>query len=37
MQKRAILDTICDVTVLPTKPTTRGFNPDAVQITWKTR
>jgi site-specific DNA recombinase len=35
MQKRAILDVIADVTVLPTKPTTRGFDPDGVRIDWK--
>jgi hypothetical protein len=37
MQKRAILDVVADVTVLPTKPTTRGFDPDGVKIEWKTR
>jgi DNA invertase Pin-like site-specific DNA recombinase len=36
VQKRGILDVVCDVTVLPTKPTTRGFDPDGVQIDWKT-
>jgi DNA invertase Pin-like site-specific DNA recombinase len=35
MQKRAILDVVCDVTVLPSKPTTRGFDPDGVRIDWK--
>jgi len=35
MQKRAILDVIADVTVLPTKPTIRGFDPDGVRIDWK--
>ena len=35
MQKRAILDTVADVTVLPSTPTTRGFDPDGVRIDWK--
>ena len=35
MQKRAILVVVADVTVLPTKPTTRGFDPDGVRIDWK--
>jgi DNA invertase Pin-like site-specific DNA recombinase len=34
-QKRAILDAVADVHVLPTKPTTRGFDPDGVRIDWK--
>jgi site-specific DNA recombinase len=34
-QRRAILDVVCDVYVLPTKPTTRGFDPDGVRIAWK--
>lgn len=34
-QKRAILDAICDVTVLPTTPTTRGFDPAGLRIDWK--
>jgi site-specific DNA recombinase len=34
-QKRAVLDVVCDVTVLPSKPTTRGFDPDGVRIDWK--
>jgi site-specific DNA recombinase len=34
-QKRAILDVVADITVLPTKPTTRGFDPDGVRIDWK--
>ncbi len=34
-QKRAILEALCDVTVLPTTPTTRGFDPDGVRIDWK--
>jgi site-specific DNA recombinase len=34
-RKRAILDVVADVTVLPTKPTTRGFDPDGVRIDWK--
>ena len=34
-QKRAILDAVCDVAVLPTKPTTRGFDPAGVRIDWK--
>ena len=33
--KRAILDVIADVHVLPTKPTTRGFDPAGVRIAWK--
>jgi hypothetical protein len=36
-QKRAILDVIADVHVLPTKPTTRGFDPNGVRIDWKVR
>jgi hypothetical protein len=35
-QKRAILQVVADVHVLPTKPTTRGFDPDGVRIDWKT-
>lgn len=35
MGKRAILDAVADVTVLPAKPTTRGFDPDGVRIEWK--
>ena len=35
MSKRAILNVVADVTVLPSKPTTRGFDPDGVEITWK--
>lgn len=31
-QKRAILAVVADVHVLPTKPTTRGFDPDGVRI-----
>ena len=34
-QKRAILDAVADVTVLPTRPTTRGFDPAGVRIDWK--
>jgi site-specific DNA recombinase len=34
-QKRAILDAVCDVRVLPTRLTRRGFDPDGVQIDWK--
>jgi DNA invertase Pin-like site-specific DNA recombinase len=34
-QRRAILDVVCDVRVLPATPTTRGFNPDGVRIEWK--
>lgn len=35
-QKRAILEVVCDVSVLPTRrPTTRGFDPDGVRIEWK--
>ena len=36
-QKWAILENVCDVTVLPTKPKTRGFDPAGVQIDWKVR
>ena len=35
MQKRAILEVVADVHVLPTRPTTRGFDPDGVRIDWK--
>lgn len=34
-QKRGILQAVADVTVLPTKPTTRGFDPGGVRIDWK--
>ena len=34
-QRRPILTKLCDVTVLPTTPTTRGFDPDGVRIDWK--
>ena len=34
-RKRAILGVIADVHVLPTTPTTRGFDPDGVRIEWK--
>ena len=34
-RRRAILDAVADVHVLPTKPTTRGFDPDGVRIDWK--
>jgi DNA invertase Pin-like site-specific DNA recombinase len=34
-QKRAILQVVADVHVLPTKPTTRGFDPAGVRIDWK--
>ena len=34
-RKRAILDEVADVRVLPTTPTTRGFDPDGVRIDWK--
>jgi DNA invertase Pin-like site-specific DNA recombinase len=34
-QKRAILDAVVDVTVRPTTPTTRGFDPDGVWFDWK--
>jgi DNA invertase Pin-like site-specific DNA recombinase len=34
-RKRAILEVVADVHVLPTKPTTRGFDPDGVRIDWK--
>jgi hypothetical protein len=30
-----IVEQICDVYVLPTRPTTRGFDPDGVRIAWK--
>jgi DNA invertase Pin-like site-specific DNA recombinase len=33
--RRAILDVVADVHVLPTKPTTRGFDPAGVRIDWK--
>jgi hypothetical protein len=33
--RRAILDVVADIHVLPTKPTTRGFDPDGVAIDWK--
>ena len=33
--RRAILQVIADVHVLPTKPTTRGFDPAGVRIDWK--
>lgn len=35
MQKRAILDAVAEVTVLPTTPTTRGFDPAGVRVDWK--
>jgi len=35
MQKRVILEAVCDVHVLPTKRTTRGFDPAGVRIDWK--
>ena len=35
MQKRAILDVAADVTVLPSTPTTRGFDPAGVRVDWK--
>jgi hypothetical protein len=34
-QRRTILEVVADVRVLPTKPTTRGFDPARVQINWK--
>jgi DNA invertase Pin-like site-specific DNA recombinase len=34
-QKRAALQVLADVHVLPTKPTVRGFNPGGVRIDWK--
>ena len=34
-QKRAVLEVVADVHVLPTKPTTRGFDPGGVRIDWK--
>jgi DNA invertase Pin-like site-specific DNA recombinase len=34
-QKRAVLDVVADVHVLPTTPTTRGFDIDGVGIDWK--
>jgi hypothetical protein len=33
--KRAIVEVVCEVTVLPTKPTVRGFDPDGVRIDWR--
>ncbi|HTX95091.1 MAG TPA: recombinase family protein [Mycobacterium sp.] len=36
MQKRAILDAVAEVHVLPVTPTTRGFDPDGVRVEWKT-
>ena len=36
VQKRAILNLVADVHVLPTVPTVRGFDPDGVRIEWKT-
>lgn len=35
MQRRAIVDAVVDITVLPCKPTTRGFDPDGVRVEWK--
>ena len=35
MQKRAILEVVADVYVLPTRQTRRGFDPDGVRIDWK--
>jgi hypothetical protein len=35
MQKRAILEVVADVHVLPTKASIKGFNPDGVRIDWK--
>jgi hypothetical protein len=35
MQKRAILDVVADIHVLPTKASVKGFNPDGVRIDWK--
>ena len=34
MSKRAILDVVADVTVLPSKPTTRGFDPEDNGLRW---
>jgi DNA invertase Pin-like site-specific DNA recombinase len=33
--RRAILQVVADIHVLPTKPTTRGFDPHGVAIDWK--
>jgi hypothetical protein len=33
--KRAILEAVADVHVLPTKRTTRGFDPDGVRMDCK--
>jgi hypothetical protein len=33
--KRALLMEIADVHVLPTKPTTRGFDRDGVRVDWR--
>jgi DNA invertase Pin-like site-specific DNA recombinase len=35
MQKRAILDAVADVHILPAIRTRRSFNPDGVRIDWK--
>jgi hypothetical protein len=37
MQKRAILEVVADVHVLPTTASIKGFNPDGVRIDWKVR
>jgi hypothetical protein len=34
MQKRAILESVVDITVVKCKPTTAGFNPDGVKVHW---
>ena len=34
-QRRPILTKVCDVWVLPTTPTTRGFDPAGVRIDWR--
>jgi site-specific DNA recombinase len=35
MQRRAIVDAVCEVHVLPSTPTTRGFDPNDVRIDWR--
>ncbi len=35
MQKRAILEVVADVHVLPSQQTRRSFDPDRVRIGWK--
>jgi hypothetical protein len=35
MPKRAILQVVADVHILPTRQTRRGFDPAGVRIDWK--